>query len=72
VRAQRTPVHTGIESMSGRLGVVRSDLSPKGSVQVGGELWSAELEGGRGKLTAGTRIEVVRMDGLRLIVRKTE
>jgi membrane-bound serine protease (ClpP class) len=72
VRAQRTPVHTGVESMSGRLGVVRSDLSPKGSVQVGGELWSAELEGGRGKLTAGTRIEVVRMDGLRLIVRKTE
>jgi membrane-bound serine protease (ClpP class) len=72
VRAQRTPVHTGIESMSGRLGVVRSDLSPKGSVQVGGELWSAELEGGRGKLAAGTRIEVVRMDGLRLIVRKTE
>jgi membrane-bound serine protease (ClpP class) len=72
VRAQRTPVHTGIESMSGRLGVVRSDLAPKGSVQVGGELWSAELEGGRGKLTAGTRIEVVRMDGLRLIVRKTE
>jgi membrane-bound serine protease (ClpP class) len=72
VRAQHTPVHTGVESMSGRLGVVRSDLSPKGSVQVGGELWSAELEGGRGKVIAGTRIEVVRMDGLRLIVRKTE
>jgi len=72
VRAQRTPVHTGVESMSGRLGVVRSDLTPKGSVQVGGELWTAELEGGRGKATTGTRIEVVRMDGLRLIVRKTE
>jgi membrane-bound serine protease (ClpP class) len=72
VRAQRTPVHTGAESMSGRLGVARSDLTPKGSVQVGGELWSAELEGSRGKITAGTRIEVVRMDGLRLIVRKTE
>jgi membrane-bound serine protease (ClpP class) len=72
VRAQRTPVHTGVESMAGRAGIARSDLTPKGSVQVGGELWSAELEGGRGKVSAGTRIEVVRMDGLRLIVRKTE
>ena len=72
VRAQRTPVHTGGESLTGRLGVARSDLTPKGSVQVGGELWSAELEEGRGKVASGTRIEVVRMDGLRLIVRKTE
>jgi membrane-bound serine protease (ClpP class) len=72
IRAQRTPVHTGVESMSGRMGIVRSDLTPKGSVQVGGELWTAELEGGSGKIPAGTRVEVVRMDGLRLIVRKTD
>jgi membrane-bound serine protease (ClpP class) len=72
VRAQRTPVYTGGESMSGKVGVVRSDLTPKGSVQVGGELWSAELEGGGGKIPAGTRVEVVRLEGLRLIVRKVE
>jgi membrane-bound serine protease (ClpP class) len=69
VRAQRIPIRTGEESMSGRTGVARTDLTPKGSVQVGGELWSAELEEGN-KLPAGTRVEVIRVDGLRLIVRK--
>jgi membrane-bound serine protease (ClpP class) len=72
VRAQSAPVRTGEESMNGRLGVARSDLTPKGSVQVGGELWSAELEEGSGKIPAGTRVEVMRVDGLRLIVRKAE
>lgn len=70
VRAQRTPIRTGEESMSGRTGVARTDLTPKGSVQVGGELWSAELEEDDTKLPAGTRVEVIRVEGLRLIVRK--
>ena len=70
VRAQRIPIRTGEESMSGRMGITRTDLTPKGSVQVGGELWSAELEQEDTKLPAGTRVVVVRVDGLRLIVRK--
>ncbi|MFZ0531767.1 MAG: nodulation protein NfeD [Anaerolineales bacterium] len=72
VRAQRTPIRTGEESMSGRKGVARTELAPKGSVQVGGELWSAELEVDAVSLPAGSRIEVVKVDGLRLIVRKAE
>jgi membrane-bound serine protease (ClpP class) len=73
IRAQHTPIHTGEESLIGRTGIARSDLSPKGSVQLGGELWTAQLEDGNGsKVRAGTRIEVVRVDGLRLIVRKIE
>jgi membrane-bound serine protease (ClpP class) len=72
VRAQRTPVLTGEESMIGRMGVTRTVLAPKGSVQVGGELWSAELEGDDTKIPSGTRVEVVRVDGLRVIVRKAE
>ncbi len=72
VRAQKTPVWTGEESMSGRFGTTRTNLDPKGSVQVGGELWSAELEEGASKLPAGTRVEVVKVDGLRLVVRKVE
>ena len=39
LRAQRVPIHTGEESMEGRVGTVRSVLNPKGSVQLGGELW---------------------------------
>jgi membrane-bound serine protease (ClpP class) len=72
VRAQHTPIHTGQESMTGRIGIARTDLNPKGSVQVGGELWTAQLEQGDSELYAGTQIEVIKVDGLRLIVRKAE
>jgi membrane-bound serine protease (ClpP class) len=72
VRAQHTPIRTGEESMIGRTGITRSDLEPKGSVQVGGELWTAELEDESSYIPAGTRVQVVRVDGLRLIVRKAE
>ncbi len=72
IRAQRTPVYTGGESMTGRVGIARSDLNPKGSVQLGGELWTAELEGKTGKVRTGSRVEVVRVDGLRLIVRQVD
>ena len=72
VRAQRIPIRTGEESMAGRMGVARSELNLKGTVQVGGELWSAELEKGATKLSAGTRVQVVRVEGLHLIVRKAD
>jgi membrane-bound serine protease (ClpP class) len=72
VRAQHVPIRTGEESMIGRKGVARTDLAPKGSVQVGGELWTAELEEGGAKIPAGARVEVVKVEGLRLIVRKAE
>ena len=72
VRAQHVPVITGEESMGGRVGTVRTTLNPKGSVQLGGELWSAVLEEGAPKLPVGTRVQVVKVDGLRLVVRKAE
>ncbi len=72
VRAQQIPVRTGEESMSGRVGIARTSLNPKGSVQLGGELWSAVLEEGSPKLPPGTRVEVVRVNGLHLVVRKAE
>jgi membrane-bound serine protease (ClpP class) len=72
VRAQRTPIRVGEESMSGRLGTARTDLSPSGSVQVGGELWSAELDEGSTFVPEGSRVVVVKVDGLRVIVRKAE
>jgi membrane-bound serine protease (ClpP class) len=72
VRAQQVPVITGGESMSGRVGIARTSLNPKGSVQLGGELWTAILEEGAAKLQAGTRVEVIKVDGLRLVVRKAK
>jgi membrane-bound serine protease (ClpP class) len=73
IRAQRTPVYTGGESLTGRMGIARTELNPKGSVQLGGELWTAILEDASSpRLRAGTRVEVVKVDGLRLVVRKAE
>jgi membrane-bound serine protease (ClpP class) len=70
LRAQRTPVRMGKASMVGRTGVVRTPLSPTGTVQVASELWTAEsLEAGE-TLPTGTRVRVERLDGVRLYVRK--
>jgi membrane protein implicated in regulation of membrane protease activity len=61
----------GQESLLGRTGVVRTALSPVGTVQLGGELWTAELDDGDESLPAGTRVRVVRAEGIRLFVRKS-
>jgi membrane-bound serine protease (ClpP class) len=70
IRAQFVPIRTGQESIVGRTGIARADISPHGSVQLGGELWSADLAEGEDPISAGTRVEVLRVEGLRLIVRK--
>jgi membrane-bound serine protease (ClpP class) len=72
VRAQKTPVIISELNVYGQVGIARTSLNPKGSVQVGSELWSAVLEDGAAKLQAGSRVVVVKVDGLRLVVRKAE
>jgi membrane-bound serine protease (ClpP class) len=69
LRAQRRPVEVGAEVLIGRVGDARTDLSPTGMVQVAGELWSAEVEGGDATVKIGERIEVVGVEGLRLQVK---
>jgi membrane-bound serine protease (ClpP class) len=70
LRAQRTPVRMGQESMVGRTGVVRTMLNPVGTIYVGGEQWTAELVDRTQTSALGERVEVVRVEGLRLFVRK--
>ena len=70
LRAQRTPLHMGRESMLGRTGVVRTPLAPVGTVQVASELWTAEPDTGEEHLQSGTRVRVTRVEGVRLFVRK--
>ena len=70
VRAQKRPVSMGAESLVGRVGIVRTGLAPRGQVQLGGELWTAELVDGEEALSADAKVEVVGVDGLRLLVRK--
>ncbi len=58
---------TGAEGLAGQVAVVLTDLSPRGEVALGGELWRAEsLEG---NIPAGEEVRVEEADGLTLKVR---
>jgi membrane-bound serine protease (ClpP class) len=69
IRAQLRPVEVGAMSLVGRTAEARSDLSPGGTVQVGGELWSAILENDEDEIANGEKVEIVGVDGIRLCVR---
>jgi membrane-bound serine protease (ClpP class) len=70
LRAQRAPVRMGLESYTGKNGTARTDIETMGQVQLGSELWTAEPVQGSDAIRKGDKIEVVRVEGLRLIVRK--
>jgi membrane-bound serine protease (ClpP class) len=69
LRAQRSPVRTGMEALVGLQGTARSELAPRGNVQVAGELWTAVIEEGTPPIPKGTRVEVVAVQGVHLQVR---
>ena len=66
--AMRRPHSTGLSSLIGAKGVVRSPLEPLGQVKVNGELWRAKAE--EGELLKDEPIEVVDIEGLTLVVRR--
>lgn len=68
LRAQRKPIETGRENLVGRLAMARSDLNPQGSIQLRGEIWTAVLDD-RGTVSAGEMVEIVAVQGLKVVVR---
>ncbi len=72
IRAQATPARMGQESLLGQQGVVRLAIPQhgQGEVQLSGERWTAELADGESPLDVDTRVEVVGVQGVRVIVRK--
>ena len=70
LRAQKRPVITGQEGMRGQSGIARTDIDPTGQVQSGAELWTAELVEGQGRIRKGETVEVVKVQGLTLKVKK--
>lgn len=70
LRAQLRPVETGAEALIGRRGRARTALDPSGTIHVSGELWSSVLETGSPPVVAGDEVEVISLEGLRLVVRK--
>jgi membrane-bound serine protease (ClpP class) len=70
VRALRTPIRAGVESLAGKTGTARAWSEASGQVQLESELWSAEAVEGSDKIRKGDAVEVVEVKGLRLKVRK--
>jgi membrane-bound serine protease (ClpP class) len=64
--AYARPLHD-LEGLIGQIGEARTVVHEDGSVQVGGELWSARSEN---SIPAGSSIRVVRRDGFIVIVEK--
>ncbi|HWO57484.1 MAG TPA: nodulation protein NfeD [bacterium] len=61
----RRPV-TGPEGLIGQIGTAREAFETTGMVYVGGEYWQAETQA---PVAAGTRVEVVGKQGMKLIVK---
>ena len=70
LRAQKAPIRTGRESFVGRTGTARTRIAPFGTVQMGGELWSGKLAPGEDTILEGANVEVLEVQGVRVIVRK--
>ncbi len=68
LRAQQRRPTTGMEALVGMRAEVRVALEPRGQVLVNGELWQAELA--EGAAPAGTQVEVIGSQGMRLQVRR--
>jgi len=74
IRAQKTPIRMGQESLVGQVGSVKQEIPAFGSGQVrlASELWTAELAEGDEPIPAGEKVEVVAVQGIRLKVRSRQ
>jgi membrane-bound serine protease (ClpP class) len=71
VEGQKRKVSAGVEEMIGKEAVVRTTLSPKGTVLAEGELWTAIAEDST--IEAGEEVIITKTAGLTLwVTRKSE
>lgn len=64
------PNQPGISrSMVGERGIVKKRLDPSGYIQIGGELWRAESVEAGLPVEIGQVVQVIKMEGLKLLVR---
>ena len=68
-RAYENDTKTGSAAMVGKTGVAEQDLAPHGYIRVRGELWLAVAAPPDRLVRAGTHVEVVSADRMRLSVR---
>lgn len=68
LRTRRLPAKSGSEALLGKEGITTSDLTPRGTVRVGGEDWSAVAE--VSPIAAGEVVEVLAVEGITLRVHR--
>ena len=67
MQAHRSKSMTGEEGMRNEVGVALTDIDGDGKVRVHGEIWQATSEG---SISAGDRVKVVAVDGMKVRVAK--
>lgn len=62
---------TNVDSLIGKTGIVHVEIQPYkvGQVKVNGQIWTSKAEVDDTSIPAGEEIEVLRVDGVKLIVR---
>ena len=68
VRGQRRKVTTGAEGIMGKVAIAQTALDPKGRVSIDGENWTAMVESGRVEI--GEEVTVIKVEGLKLVVKE--
>ena len=67
IQSRRGPPEPGIANLVGETAEVATDLTPRGTVHLQSELWTAVVEGGE-HIGAGETVVVVKTDGIILTV----
>ncbi|MFX1342056.1 MAG: nodulation protein NfeD [Promethearchaeota archaeon] len=69
-QARGLPSDFDPKKMPGAIGLAITNLDPEGQIRAFGENWTAIAE--HGVIKAGESVEVVKLDGIRLIVKRSE
>jgi membrane protein implicated in regulation of membrane protease activity len=62
-------VKSGSAALVGKKGIAQGDLAPEGYIRIHLELWRAIAETSDQVIAAGTEVEIVRAEGMKLVVR---
>ncbi|MBR2264198.1 MAG: NfeD family protein [Firmicutes bacterium] len=66
---------TNADAVPGKEGIVVAEIRPIegiGQIKVGGQIWSAKPENGTEVVPVGTRVQVVRIEGVKAVIRVLE
>jgi membrane-bound serine protease (ClpP class) len=72
MRIRKAPISMGVEHFTGQIARAHSDINPTGRVWFDGTTWYAELADGAPEIHAGSKVRILRTEGLTLVVEALE